>query len=590
MANEGLIVPRQDQIKGKLKTRTPSNRGLYLGILILGLLIAGFFSWKLMQSNDVAPEHISREKIAIMIFENLTGDAAQDIIGTVASEWITAELERYGVRNIVSTNNIRTYLASHKDQTTPINPLSLTDARYIVEGNYFKKDSALIFKYKLTDTQSGENIKRFPDVTVPQDEAMQAIEIIAKRITGYWAQKDEVTLGYLEKEAPKLEAFREFYLAHDTWGIDFKESIKHLKNAINIDSSFLMPYLYLITSHMGAGYYDEADSIATKVINWGPESNEYYYWAAKFFRAQMAGSRKDLIHAFNQVSKAPPDDFDLNYNWGRINLQYLNDPESTIKIYEKMDLSKIDFAQFLTNNWMLIRYADAHVRLGEYEKALKIMEKIPKSVKTFRRDRFLALIAIRQNRLDDLQQLLEAIHHANYLDGSNGEIFEDVAREMVLVDHPAKDTIIAKMILWLEQKNQVEDQRNLGRLYHFNRQWSDARRIYESLLNSNQEDELWKGIYTSQIALIEANLGHQNKALALAQQLENHGLPYQFGIPEYMSARVHATIGNKDKAFRMLKKSIQKGKRIHIEQFDGDPDLKPLFGDERFVNLLQYKN
>ena len=109
-------------------------------VLILSLLVAGHFQWGRKASKSSAP--VSRVMVAVLPFQNLTGDPAQDYFSDGLTEEMIAELTRLN-RNHLGVI-ARTSVMLYKQSPKPLDQIGRElGVQYVMEGSV-RRDSSRV--------------------------------------------------------------------------------------------------------------------------------------------------------------------------------------------------------------------------------------------------------------------------------------------------------------------------------------------------------------------------------------------------------------------------------------------------------------
>ena len=115
LANPGFVVPRKSDMQGKLKQPASGGFSMKWVLPILAVVILGRILWmNLIQdanADNLLPEEVRNEKVAVAVFNNYTNDPNLDALGNLASEWLSLGLREIGVKT-TSPEMMRQY----KDQ------------------------------------------------------------------------------------------------------------------------------------------------------------------------------------------------------------------------------------------------------------------------------------------------------------------------------------------------------------------------------------------------------------------------------------------------------------------------------------------
>ena len=234
LANEGFIVPKREQIVGKLKTTSPTPKRNWLA-LVLGSLLLMMVSYWLITSQLVTqnlaselPADIRQKKLAVMIFENQTGEQALDVVGKMASDWVAQGLMQIEEVSIVTPATVSDKVAvgglrAMKDLAVD------NGVQYVFSGNYYLDGNQLIIKSKLVNAQTEEVEYYLADYQSAKDQPLIAVKELTERIMGYWLNKEEIEKR--KTTPPKYEAYKALLKGKESYSFNHEASIKYMNQA-----------------------------------------------------------------------------------------------------------------------------------------------------------------------------------------------------------------------------------------------------------------------------------------------------------------------------------------------------------------------
>jgi adenylate cyclase len=159
---EPVRVYRVD-LQGRTINRRPlvRHRGVMAAIGGALIAIAAFVVWEVVQRPGATDAIVFDEMaalarptgptVAVLAFENLSGDQAKDYLSDGLSEDVIIELGRYRYLNILSRQSTFAYRGRHEDVRTIAQALG---ADYVLEGTVRQADDRLRVTASLIDAQS----------------------------------------------------------------------------------------------------------------------------------------------------------------------------------------------------------------------------------------------------------------------------------------------------------------------------------------------------------------------------------------------------------------------------------------------------
>ncbi|MEM6802730.1 MAG: adenylate/guanylate cyclase domain-containing protein, partial [Bacteroidota bacterium] len=267
VANEGLAVPRLEEMQGKGKRVQASKTGMrslvrFASIGFIAMALGAVLFWGL-GSNSLdgqLSDKIKEERVAIIPFSNRTNNSDLEIFGAFCSDLITNGLTETGIKTC-SPRTVQQY--NHLIGVLPNNPegkpsfLEVVGARYWVEGNFSLIGDTISVKSYLTDGTDGDIVRNFPEIKGHIGDKEALVGELTKRLMGYWVARDIIDKGKFKP--PKYEAFQEYQKIF-TSGIYFNYA--HGLKAFELDTTF-----YLAGIEGFIEYADRRGSAYDSVLN-----------------------------------------------------------------------------------------------------------------------------------------------------------------------------------------------------------------------------------------------------------------------------------------------------------------------------------
>ena len=549
LANEGFIVPKREDLKGKVKQQEKATYPKWLIPLSTILLIAiGIFFWKNNNEKNNLPQEILNSRIAVLPYENYTNDTTLNVLGNMAADWVTRNLLNLENVKIVQFDNVKDNLKFLKASANQF--ANQTGAEKIIKGKFYQEGGELIFESQITNPQTGEVIYALPIVQGNKAKPSELISQLSQRIAGYFALQ-ESTMKYVS--APKYEAFVELEKGNEFFGRDYDRARKHLNNAIKLDSSFFMPYNMLAFSYLNQGRYQESDSVFHRMKKLKTQSKLEIFLLA-LHQAVLEGNLNQQFQLAKEIFNDDPKHLMKNYSLGLQGLR-VNKPATTIATCQQFDPSTFDFKS-PSQVWWYSNYADAYIRLGKYEQALKILRAVPSEVEPFYDPR--QQIYTLMNQPDSLNLLIKEME-------DNGVSESRILNRMYKIAYDygvAKDT--ANQMLWGKKllariQNRPEsiplNKDMLLRAFFITDDHGKTIETYEDIKRSTGNAQN----FLVHLGITYAKMGNQQKALEVVQKMEEQKHQYSFGRFTYNQALIYACMNDKETAMRILQQAFREG-------------------------------
>lgn len=212
------------------------------------LMLAGWFAWRRVAARDAAP---GRVLLAVLPFDNLSGDAGQDYLADGLTEEMIGRLasSNPGRLGVIARTSVMRYKGSPRDIRAIARDLG---TRYVLEGSVRRAGDRVRVSAQLIDAASQAHIwaatydRKLEDVLALQSEVAQSvIEGIRLKLPGRAAATPPRPV---DREA--YEAYlKGAYFCRTLTGADVRKGIEYLERAIARDPSYAPAYAALAQAY-----------------------------------------------------------------------------------------------------------------------------------------------------------------------------------------------------------------------------------------------------------------------------------------------------------------------------------------------------
>ena len=347
LSNEGLQVPKKEQMEGKLKevvkNKISTAKKLLIASMVALLLVASFFLYKRFAGKN---KFSGKEKsIAVLPFVNMSGNKDNEYFSDGITEEITTQLAKIGDLKVISRTTAMLYKNSKKTVKEIAHELGVSS---ILEGSVQRSGDATRITAQLIDGNTGEHIwadhydhKNLNDMFAMQSEVAQRItQQLDARLSPEEKKKIE------KKPTTNLEAYNLYLKGRYFWNkrgdTALKKGIVYFDSAIAIDPLYAKAYSGKADCFMALGYgsYDapintfpKAQAAAMKAVELDPSLADphaslgyyklYYTW-------DFPGAEEEFKKA---ISLDPS--YENAYEWYGIYLTAMGRAEEARKQIEK---------------------------------------------------------------------------------------------------------------------------------------------------------------------------------------------------------------------------------------------------------------
>jgi tetratricopeptide (TPR) repeat protein/TolB-like protein/predicted Ser/Thr protein kinase len=359
---------------------------------VLALLAAGAAAWWFSRRGEPAVPRSGKPAIAVLYFENHTGDASLDWMRTGLADMMVTDLSQVREIEVLGTDRLYQILAELRradDRTVAPDVIDQVARRAGVDtllvGSYIKAGDAIRINARLQEAQTGrvvtsERVEGPGEASLFSlvDELTRRIRtqivslagppapLISKPATGATPALDRDLADVTTSSIDAYRAYVEAMSFHER-GL-YSQAIGPLKRAVEIDPQFAMAFAKLAVVHSNIGLLEKRDEYAKRAVDLSNRltTRERYYIEGLYYTDRLDTLNRGL-DAYKQGLVLHPEHHAMRHNLGLLYFQLERFPES-IEQYEELIRRGTTTASTHGN------LADAHVAIGQSRRAREILE------------------------------------------------------------------------------------------------------------------------------------------------------------------------------------------------------------------------
>ena len=580
LANEGLIMPKKENIKGKLKAKPASIAKFWWMIPLFFLLAFGGYYY-FQQGKATLPDEIQDARIAVLPYENNTNDSTLNVLGNMAADWITRNLMNLENTKVVQFDNVKDnidYLKASPDFFT-----AQTGAEKIIKGKFYQVGNELIFESQIINPKTAEVEFVLPNLSGKKDSPSELINELSQRIAGYFASRASDLNVF--STAPKYQAFAALSEGHKYFGVDYEKARSYYRQAMELDSAYIGSYLFYAQTYANQGKGEITDSLQQLIQAKFKNPSRMDKLMLNGQKAELHGNLKEAFQTAKEAFSIDPKHFALNYTMGQSALQF-NKPQTTLSSCQQLAPTNMNFDSPV-KRWWFGNYAEAFMRLERYTEALDILRYVPPEVHRF--DYLKTQIYVLQNQSDSLDLLIQAMENNGV---SENQILARLFK--IAYDYGAKGDKANQMKWGNRLLSRIQKRPEsielpiiqLANAYFITEDYENMLAAYEQV--KQKHGETWG--YLANVGFAYAKIGNMEVVDTFLKKYKDLETPYAKGRYKYAQAMIYAGLGNKAEAMRFLRLAFKEGYGFGLWEYNYSYELASLRGYPPFEEFVKPKD
>ncbi len=242
-------------------------------ILALALAAGAGIAAAILAGRQTGRETLARDRVAVAVFTNRTGDSTLEPLGSMAADWVTRGLGGSGQVEVVDMGAV--YAQGRGAAGEPVDPVILArrnGAGTVVSGSYYLATDTLVIRATLVDAASGTVLQTVPPVHAPAHDAVRALDQLRQQVTTALAGVLDVRYASVTSRPtpPRSFAAYQAFIAGQTayWqGRPMPQVRASFQKAAAEDPSFLTAAVWLAFAGANGAGCALTDSVAKALVD-----------------------------------------------------------------------------------------------------------------------------------------------------------------------------------------------------------------------------------------------------------------------------------------------------------------------------------
>ncbi len=376
------IIPERRPVTSREITVKFSLRKLFVPALIfIAVVVIGALAWRFLLQRRTVVFAADKPSLAVMHFENNTGDTSLDHWRKALSDLLIADLsqskyiavlsseELYNILEEKNFLDVKSYSSRALEEVS-----SRAGVRYVLVGKMMMAGDTIRIDTTLKEARTGKIVGSERVEGQGEDSFFAMVDALTRKIKANFKLTEEQIASDIDREAGAIttsspEAYKyyregvKFFLTGD-----YPNSIAMMEMAVGIDPEFAMAYRTMASAYENLGYGAEASDRLKNAFDLRDRvsDRERYYIQGDFF-GQSEETYDQAIAAYNELLELYPEDEIGNMNLGRLYL--------TLEQWDKA----LEFLEILrkNRNEAIQAYeaiATVYMAKGLYDRAVDVLE------------------------------------------------------------------------------------------------------------------------------------------------------------------------------------------------------------------------
>jgi tetratricopeptide (TPR) repeat protein len=316
--------------RGRLESASRLSPAARFGLVTACLAAAAALALALASRRPSEPEESRAPSVAVLPFENLSGESELDWLSTGLSEMLATDLSQTPALEVVGLGELLPMLAEagaiEGEGPTPelVDEIaSRTGVRSVLTGTIERADGAIRVSARLSDARNGRVLLSENVEAEDEENLFRLVDEISARVQANFglAPSPERLDGDLRNvTTASVAAYREY-----AEGIRFheryreEEAAPHFQRAIELDPEFAMAHAKLGVVMSNLGRHEEADQHAEQALRHVDRLSERErLYIEGWYYSRKPATMGRAIEAYRRAVEMYPDHGSARHNLGNL--------------------------------------------------------------------------------------------------------------------------------------------------------------------------------------------------------------------------------------------------------------------------------
>jgi tetratricopeptide (TPR) repeat protein/TolB-like protein len=374
---ERVVAKKKPTASREITVKFSLDKHFKWGLIFAAVVLVGIIIWQLLPKKTPLLATKIENSIAIITFENQTGDKTYDYLMKAIPNLLITNLEQTGDFYVATWERMRDLLSQmgQKDVEVIDTDLGFEICRRegiesIVVGFFVKAGDTFVTDVKVLDVETKKLVRGRGEDSILQTQ----IDELGREISlglGVARQKIEASQRpTTDLTTSSMEAYRNFLQGKEEidnlYAMGAQQS---LEKAVELDPQFALAHLYLSETYYELGNRAAAiESLKNAMTHAEKATEKERFYIEAQFASRIERDSKKRVRILEELIEKYPKEKDAHYELG---MYYHNRGMAKEAVEEFRRALSLDPNMGAALNMLGYSYAD----LGEYENAIKAFER-----------------------------------------------------------------------------------------------------------------------------------------------------------------------------------------------------------------------
>jgi len=580
--------------------KSPFHR-MYFSALLIISSISAFSAAIIINKNLIHDFNLERDnsndKIAVLKFENFTGDDKLIAIGDIAANWIVHGITEHSVAQVISPKVVNDYTSIIKSQAGALTDVKGLLKTYfkpskVVTGGFYKENGKLLLQASVMDGLIDRTFISFETIKCDQDSPLDCIEVLKQKVLGYlmiaenkddsgYLKLDDKKISYFEETPPKYQAYQYNMSALNLIDNDSLH-LYYLNEAIKADPNYFEPKIHLISYYFNNYEFHTTDSLI-KLIDMNSQLSSRQKNYLFYYESLIKGKNDKAYRALKKEYEKAYLDIYTNQSLMTLGLQLVNRPQDIDDIYKEIPMGDMNIENCSRCTFRYYLKGLADIELKKYDQVKQELLPVINIIEDGFLKKPVIMAYVRSGENQELSDQFKAWELSMEKEDLL-ELYMFAGNEYLLAkEHELANLFFNKVI---GNPIYVNDTVEIANAYYYSKDYKTAQELLEKI---NATDPKNSEVVVKLAISLYKN-GNITEAEKLIKNLDALRTEYQYGDIDYGYAQYYASIEDTKNAFYYLRKAVALGKWFTPISFQNDPHFLNIRANEEFIKILNYWN